>query len=735
MVRLRRGWKWGIYKVRPHIPLGAKFMAVRSVLSLRRTVLVSAVSLCWPAFCFAAEITSVQARKAVDNWLRREPAPLNAKLGGTALPATTYRDKAGTALFNAVPLKDGGLVVTSADDGIEPIIAISEGNNLVADAGNPLWVLLNKDMAQRRDALKARRAAAGARQLPAAATQGSPESEWTGLLDDRQADPLGVTSISDVRVAPIVQSHWGQSTVSGFWGDYNCYNYYTPNNYLCGCVATAMAQIMRNHCFPTSSVPAQTFTCSVNGTLKPLTMLGGVYNWSNMMLLPDEGGDTAPSTTIRSAIGKLCYDAGVSVEMQYGSASSGAYSRDVPGALVDVFGYASASQCGGIFGVGEDEIRNAILVNLDHGYPVYLGITGEPGGHAVVADGYGFNSGTRYIHLNVGWNGGGNGGYQNAWYNVPTVDTAQGTYSVLQDIVYNIIPDKKKMLVSGRVLDYLGDPVANVTVYVRDSWTGEVMRTLKTNSKGVYVFSGDASEDWMWYAGVFASTGAEASDEIFISADINMDYWPGNVWGCDLQLVKPACYWVELSAYGGTQFYASVVACVGEQLPGLWFLPPSRPGYEFMGFFDTQEDGWGTQYYDASLQPTPNAVWHDSSITVLYAHWRAVAVGVGGTFVPYSWFDQFRLTGGYENAALKDQDGDGHLAWQEYVAGSNPTNRESVLRTLLGLSNCVPRLTWTPDLGNARVYTVEGKTNLTDAVWGPTNAASRFFRVRVDMPQ
>jgi hypothetical protein len=33
-----------------------------------------------------------------------------------------------------------------------------------------------------------------------------------------------------------------------------------------------------------------------------------------------------------------------------------------------------------------------------------------------------------------------------------------------------------------------------------------------------------------------------------------------------------------------------------------------------------------------------------------------------------------------------------------------------------------------------RVYTVEGRESLTDGDWVPTNAASRFFRVKVSMP-
>ena len=37
--------------------------------------------------------------------------------------------------------------------------------------------------------------------------------------------------------------------------------------------------------------------------------------------------------------------------------------------------------------------------------------------------------------------------------------------------------------------------------------------------------------------------------------------------------------------------------------------------------------------------------------------------------------------------------------------------------------------------GEVRVYAVLGKANLTDAAWtSPTNAAHRFFKVKVEMP-
>ena len=43
---------------------------------------------------------------------------------------------------------------------------------------------------------------------------------------------------------------------------------------------------------------------------------------------------------------------------------------------------------------------------------------------------------------------------------------------------------------------------------------------------------------------------------------------------------------------------------------------------------------------------------------------------------------------------------------------------------------------WEPDLGDARVYTVEGKVNLADEAWlSLADGDCRFFRVRVSLPE
>ena len=65
----------------------------------------------------------------------------------------------------------------------------------------------------------------------------------------------GLSSIPDVRVAPLVKTKWGQGN--------SVWNYYTPNNYVCGCVATAAAQIMKYFEWPKTSVEPFIKSCFI----------------------------------------------------------------------------------------------------------------------------------------------------------------------------------------------------------------------------------------------------------------------------------------------------------------------------------------------------------------------------------------------------------------------------------------------------------------------------------------
>lgn len=158
----------------------------------------------------------------------------------------------------------------------------------------------------------------------------------------------------------------------------------------------------------------------------------------------------------------------------------------------------------------------------------------------------------------------------------------------------------------------------------------------------------------------------------------------------------------------------------------------TRSGFSFGGWY-SDAACMGTEVTNASLVTITND-------HTLYAKWILQTTTTTPVQVPFLWLDQFpdiveRAGGNYEIAAFNDPDLDGMATWQEYVAGSNPTNGESFFRSLITVSDDRPWVTWTPDLGTARVYSVFGKTNLTDTSWGITNAGNRFFKVKVNTPQ
>ena len=351
---------------------------------------------------FAAPIAVDQATKAVGTWASARPAAhMTARLGAAVAGADTVKGPDGQALFHVVRLEGGGYVVTSADDRIEPIIAFSEDADLVRDEGNPLWKLLNLDLPQRRAAVEsvgqtvAHAQANGnavSASVQALSTKAAEATDaWADLLSDDATAPAakgtgsaayGRSSIPDVRVEPLVETRWNQSNDES---NTPCYNLETPNGYVCGCVATAGAQLMRKHCHPTESVQAKTFSCWVDGVVSSKEMIGGTYVWANM---PARPGYSQTTEIQRKAIAKLCYDVGVATRMNWGRGGSGAVPAVLAQSFVDVFKYANA-KCHMDRDITETQFRGAIYANLDAGYPVLLGIYGN-GGHEIVADGYGY---------------------------------------------------------------------------------------------------------------------------------------------------------------------------------------------------------------------------------------------------------------------------------------------------------------------------------------------------------
>lgn len=393
-------------------------------------------------------------------------------------------------LYYVVQLKPEGYIVVAADKRLNPVVAFSTHGTFPQEKNNPLTLLLDKDLTSRLAVLGNKTNSSIAlssssnrwEHLESAATNEVVSSKanlsyGSQLLYDNGAIVAPITTPTDIRIAPLLQSYWGQTVDDS--GTVNCFNTGTPNNDPAGCVATAMAQLMRYYSYPTGPVGVKTFTVTVGSTLQTATLMGGdgfggPYNWGNMPL-----DYNYPSLSQAKAVGALIADVGASVNMVYDFDSSGADLSLAATVLPSVFQYGNAI-C-----AQQPAMTNLMAMvnpNLDAHQPVLFGIQG-PIGHAVVCDGYGYMNGVIYHHLNMGWNGA-----ADTWYGLPNIAIYTGeTFSNITECVYNIFTHGIGEVISGRTLDLSGNPIQNVTVSISG---GGFSGTTTSDSKGIYAFAG-----------------------------------------------------------------------------------------------------------------------------------------------------------------------------------------------------------------------------------------------------
>lgn len=473
------------------------------------------------------EVTQEGASAAVKGWLRVVRFPLSEPLPGFILSVQPVKSAQGEAAYYVVRLRPSGFVILSADDLIEPVVAFSAEGGYELREENPLKGLVETDLAARM---------AQARAAGLAPAMLDMRAKWQLLHQYATNGPdlqkLALLTVSDLRVAPLVQSRWSQETSANGMA---CYNYYVPpgpngnaNNYPCGCVATAMAQLMNYWHWPAVGVGTASFNISVNGASQTARLRGGngsggPYNWTNMLLDP-----AAPTVEQCQAIGALTYDAGVAVNMSYASDSSGAGAYSSKAALLNTFKYGNLI-------IGENSHNNIgsalppmVNANLDARYPVLLSLTGPSSNHKVVCDGYGYVLLAPYHHLNLGWAGAGT-----AWYSLPTIDSAGIRFTNVYLCMYNIFPTGTGEIISGRVLCTNGTPLSGAVVRAIRAAGGTYQATTDTNGIYALVKVPSASQ----YAITASKQGYTAATRTFsTSTSTDHQTYCGNYWGANFNL-------------------------------------------------------------------------------------------------------------------------------------------------------------------------------------------------------
>ena len=211
-----------------------------------------------------------------------------------------------------------------------------------------------------------------------------------------------------------------------------------------GCVATAMAQVMKYWQYPQSGKGEAIYTSS-NGA-KTYKFEEHPFDWNNILdtYTFSKLGNPNYNSTEATAISTLMLACGASVNMDYNYTGSGSYISRAYLALRDIFKFSPDIRYFESDNPNWEDWTESLQEEFDNGRPVIYGGTSTNGGHAFVLDGYKIetlesgNKRTRF-HVNWGWNGAYDG-----WFLLRKLQPKEDNYSNLnQRIVINIHPDKK----------------------------------------------------------------------------------------------------------------------------------------------------------------------------------------------------------------------------------------------------------------------------------------------------
>lgn len=338
-------------------------------------------------------------------------------------------------VFNA---SDGrGFVVVSGDDDFPEIIGCSDDGYFPSDGNMP----------------------EGLTDLLSSYSQYVADVR-SGIADAPQIEAdMAVSASSTPVVGPLCTSRWSQDTP---------YNMYAPKigSTACpvGCVATAMSQLMYFWKYPERGNGQVSYEVPNYGIPISENLSESVYDWNSM----SDAVTNSSSEASKEAVAKLCYDAGISVSMQYTPYSSGAFDLDALAALVNNFGYSSSVQL--VYRdcyAGRVEWENALKAELETGRPVYFSAQSpsgggkDAGGHAFIIDGYRSDG---LVHVNWGW-----GGSYNGYFNVSRLDPGNYAFTAGQAMMVGLRPASEGAVETQSVLYLESAPSLRITGTDRDS--------------------------------------------------------------------------------------------------------------------------------------------------------------------------------------------------------------------------------------------------------------------------
>lgn len=456
---------------------------------MKRLLLILAITMATVSGLKAAQINEADARLVADQFFTAKSSRLMAPAGGATTTRLAYTAEQGR-FYVFERSERGAFVIVAGDDRLPQVLGYGEKGDFTASALPPsvkYWMdEMNRQIAylQSHDNVTAHQPA-------------------------KRASAVG----------PLLTTRWNQSE------PYNnlCPTYTdgSGNTYraVTGCVATAMAQVMNYHEWPAVGRGSHEYTCNVNNMTSTdlfADFSQSVYRWDLML------DDYTPNSSEESceAVARLMSDAGISVEMSYGS-SSGASENDALDALKRYFDYNDKCYLLARDYFSVDEWEQLLVDELSARRPIlYCGQSNE-GGHAFVLDGFNTDG---YYHFNWGW-----GGYYDGYFLMSALNPGGTDFKYMNDGMFGVVPSTRANEVE-EVL-YVRSNLVPVTT---SASLGSTI-TVKTedfvvlgNKTSGYIMYGD---DKRYYVELPMSLGVYDSNGVELQKSRYIEHEPlGNAW-------------------------------------------------------------------------------------------------------------------------------------------------------------------------------------------------------------
>jgi hypothetical protein len=343
---------------------------------------------------------------------------------------TELTNNQGDILAYVFPVLPKGYIVVSSNEGLSPVIAFSTESNFdfTPNADNVLLDMLTKDLSARISHLNQADINGNSQVVQ------ENRQKWNSLLQQNY-----VTKTYDTQYGPLLTSVWGGVNCIDFYSQpIYVGNYFTPNHYSPGCVATSTSIVMHYFKWPLQGVGYHTdYDNSGSSRGSYYANFGATrYYWSRML---DKYYLVNSYDKHQRAMGELAYHCAVAFDMDFEYNGSTSNLNRTPSALNNYFRYSAHYESSSWY-----SFWPRIRENIRNGYPVTIAISKTNGeGHAMVCDGYGFDAGqSKFYHLQFGW-----WGQSNGWYNIQGSWNSEG-YSIIDGATLDILPDPQ-----------IGDPI------------------------------------------------------------------------------------------------------------------------------------------------------------------------------------------------------------------------------------------------------------------------------------